>query len=128
MVLTVSEIPLLQCACDSLVLPLIQNGPLEGNAAAVNEALDGLLEDMRARKEFKGEAYQVAVVPTLGRLPAARLALVGVGKREDCTLNTYRLAIAAAARALGKRGLPLAAADVADAPFSPDEAAIALAE
>jgi leucyl aminopeptidase len=120
--------PLLETEVDAVLAPVFQDAPLAGSAAAVNEALDGLVEDMRERREFRGEAYQVAVIPTLGRLAPARVVLVGLGKSADLTLNTYRLAVAAAARALGKRGLPVAAADLADVPFRAVESAVALAE
>ncbi|HTE19361.1 MAG TPA: leucyl aminopeptidase [Armatimonadota bacterium] len=120
--------PLLESAADVLMLPIRQDGALTENAAAADALLDGLLTDMRDRREFRGEAYQVAVIPTLGRLRAPRLALVGLGKEAEGTLNTCRLAMAAASRAVGKRGLPRAAVDVADWPFPADEVAVVLAE
>lgn len=78
---------------------------------------------MRSRREYRAEACQVEVIPTLGRLPAPRVALVGLGKRADLTLHTCRLATATAARVLGRRGLPRAALDMADFPFEAAEVA-----
>lgn len=128
LVLAPNESPLRQTACDALILPVVQDGEGTANLAAVDQALDGLLTDMRERREFTGEANQAALVPTLGRLPAARVALVGLGKRADCTLNGYRHAMMTVARTLGRRGLPEAAADLVDAPFAPEESAPVLAE
>src|SRR5438128_960014 len=93
LVLGVNETPLRQSPCDALILPVFQDGEMAGNLAAVDESLAGLLADMRARHEFTGEANQVAILPTLGRLPAARVALIGLGKQADCTLNSCRLAM-----------------------------------
>lgn len=128
LVLAPNETPLRQTVCDALILPVVQDGEMTGNLAAVDEALAGLIADMRQRREFTGEASQVALVPTLGRLPSARVALVGLGKRADCTLDTYRQAMTTVARTLGRRGLPAAAVDLADAPFSAEECAAVLAE
>jgi leucyl aminopeptidase len=119
---------LLNIDTDALILPITQGSDLNGAAAAVDAALDGLITDMRKRHEFRGEAHQVAIVPTLGRLAAARVALVGVGSAADLTVHGYRLAMATAARTLAKRGLLRAATDVADVQLPADEAASALAE
>ncbi|HEU4753821.1 MAG TPA: M17 family peptidase N-terminal domain-containing protein, partial [Armatimonadota bacterium] len=128
LLITPAPTPLLETACDAMLVPLSQDGNLEGTAAAVNEALEGLVEDMRRRQEFRGEAYQLAVVPTFGRIPASRVALVGLGKLKEATANTCRLAVAAACRALGKRGLREVAASTAGWPVPPAEAALLLAE
>lgn len=120
--------PALDTTCDALLLPVIQDGDPSEHWTAVDAALDGLLTDMRERREFTGEAYQIVVVPTLGRLPARRVAMVGLGKAADLTPNTLRQAAAAAARALGKRGLRSAAVDAAGLPFPADPAASVLVE
>lgn len=126
--LTPTSTPLLESGLDAILIPVLQDGELTANARAADAALDGLLTDMRARREFCGEAHQVIVIPTLGRLPMARVALVGLGKEAECTPTTYRRAVASACRVLGKRGLPRVALDPADAPGSAAAAATALAE
>ena len=120
--------PALETTCDALLLPVLQDGDPSGYWTAVDAALDGLLTDMRERREFTGEAYQVVVVPTLGRLPARRVALVGLGKGADVSPNTLRRAAAAAGRALGKRGLRTVGADAASLPFPADHAAVVVVE
>ena len=99
-----------------------------GSYAAVNNALDGLLDDLLRRDECCSKVYQVEVFPTLGRLPARRVALVGVGKRAEQTLGTYRHGLAAVARVLSKRKLQTAVIDVTDSPLGPDETEVAVAE
>jgi leucyl aminopeptidase len=128
LVLGVSETPLLRSEGDAIIVPVLQDGTPTGNGAALEEMLGGLLGDMRRRGEFRGELHQVVVVPTMGRIPAARAAFVGLGKQADCTVNTYRLAMATVTRTLGKRGLLSAIVDLGDAPFPAEEAGVALAE
>jgi leucyl aminopeptidase len=127
--LTVSEKKvLIEASVDSLIIPIVKNGELSANATAVDTALGGLISELLERREFRGDAYQVEVLPTLGRMPASRVALVGLGPASEITATRYRLAVAAAARVMGKRGLLRVALDVADAPLPADEAAAAAVE
>ena len=128
LVLTPAETSLLQIECDAVILPLTQDGELSENAVQVNRLLDGLLMELRENREFRGEAYSVTILPTLGRLSARRVALVGLGKAGEVNRNTCVLAVASAARALGKRGLAVAAADALDLPLPAAEAAEVWAE
>lgn len=126
--ITTEEKNALQVEVDVLVLPVTQDEECGAHLTAVDAALDGLITDMRRRREFRADPFQVEIVPTIGRLPVPRLALLGLGKRADVTLHTCRLAMAGVARALGKRGLYRAVVDVADFPFAADEVASAVAE
>jgi leucyl aminopeptidase len=128
LLLKANDTPLLAVPSDAVILPFLQDDRSRGNYNAFDGALGGLLEELLRHGECCRKVHQVEVVPTLGRLPAGRVLLVNLGKREDCTLNTYRLAMAAAGRVLVKRRLRTAAADVADTPFEAREAASALAE
>lgn len=125
---TVEKKVLLDASVDSVIIPIVKNGAMSANAAAVDAALGGLISELRERREFRGDAYQVEVLPTLGRLPAGRVALVGLGPESEITANRYRWAIAAASRVLGKRELRSAALDVADVPLPAHEAAVAAVE
>lgn len=119
---------LLATACDVYLVPVLQDGEAIGNAPALDEALGGVFQDMRDRGEFRGEAFQVILVPTLGRLPAARVALVGLGKLADLTPVVLTRAVAAACRTLGKKGLRDCALDIADSPLDAETTARAVAE
>jgi len=119
---------LIEVPVDALIVPITQGGPLCASAVAVDEALGGLISELRERREFKGDAYQVEVLPAGDRIAASRVALVGLGAESELTANRYRLAVAAAGRVLGKRGLLRVALDVADVSLPADEAAIAAAE
>lgn len=83
------------------VTPALVIGCLEDSGdeyfMACNAALDGLLETLRATGAFKGAANSTYVVNTLGRLPAERLILVGVGKRKGLDCERIRQAAGSAA-------------------------------
>ncbi len=74
---------------DALVLPHLQGLPLGPVAAAADQALGGLLAEARTTGEARSEFPARMVVPTLGRLPVGRVALVALG--PAALLDGYRL-------------------------------------
>ena len=74
----------LELELDALALPVLEDEVRGGGAGRVKE-LDGLLDGAllaAARAErFEGKAGQDLVLPTLGRAPARRVHLLGLGAR-----------------------------------------------
>jgi leucyl aminopeptidase len=65
---------------------------------AADKAFGGaLLEHVKA-VEFEGKLDQVLELPTLGRMKAKKLVLLGVGKKEDLEAARLRASLAAAVR------------------------------
>jgi leucyl aminopeptidase len=73
---------------DAVVVTLFEDA-LSPAAQAVDGALDGLLTEMRDSRELTGRFAERSVLRTLGRLPARRVCLLGLGKRQQ--LDSYRL-------------------------------------
>lgn len=69
-----------------------------GATGAVDAAMDGLITRMIAEKEISGKLNEVVVFHTLGKLAAQRVAVVGLGKREDFTPERARQAAGTAAK------------------------------
>jgi leucyl aminopeptidase len=72
-----------------------------GATGAVDEALGGLIGRLIADGEVKGSLGEITVVHNQGdraRLAADRVAVVGLGKRDDLDLESLRIASATAAR------------------------------
>ena len=72
-----------------------------GATAAVDDALDGLLTRLVAEGEMSGCLGEMTIVHNQSdrsRLAADRVAVVGLGKREDLSLESLRVAAASAAR------------------------------
>src|SRR5438067_1652404 len=78
---------------------------LDGPAAAVDAALDGLVTRLRQSGEIKGGLADVTVLHTFGRLPAERVVVAGLGDPATLTVDGLRRAAAAAARAVRQAGL-----------------------
>jgi len=76
---------------------------LEGETAAIDKALDGAISQLISQGEIKGKPNQITVIHTLGKLPAARVVVAGLGKQEALTLDKVRGAVAETCRFLQKK-------------------------
>jgi leucyl aminopeptidase len=86
-------------AADVLVLTHYEkDGGLQPAAARVDKALGGWLRELLKSGEFTGTANQTALVHTRGRMPARRVLLVGLGKKDETRLDSLRQAMATAAK------------------------------
>ena len=65
---------------------------------ALDRALGGGVSRLLAKEEFTGKKDQTLSVPTLGRLPAAKLVLLGLGDRDKAGPGEVRTFAAKAAR------------------------------
>ena len=79
---------------DALMLSAYEGEPLQDSLATADSALGGALTDLISTSDFIGKASQVALLYPRGALPARRLILIGLGKREALTLDVLRRAIA----------------------------------
>ena len=79
--------------------------PLDGGTAqALNTALDGALADLVADGELTGKRRQVTTLHTLGKIPAKRLLITGLGETATVSVERVRDAAAGAARAARAHG------------------------
>jgi leucyl aminopeptidase len=84
---------------DALVLTHFEgDAALNDEAAVVDRALDGWLQDLLKSGEFQGKANQSVMVHTHQRIPAKRILLVGLGKKKDARLDSIRQAMATATK------------------------------
>lgn len=103
----------------------------EGVTAAVDRALDGAIAQLIGQGEIKGKLNQVTVVHTLGKLPAPRVAVAGLGKQSELTLDRIRNAVAVTCRVLRQKGvdeIATVAQGAGIAGITPEGSAQAIAE
>jgi leucyl aminopeptidase len=77
----------------------------DGELAVVDKALGGAVSQLISQGEIKGKLREVTIIHSLGKLPAARVAVAGLGKKEDLSLDVVRLAVGEACRLLPQRGV-----------------------
>ena len=78
---------------------------LEDDTEAVDKALGGAISQLISQGEIKGKVNEVTLVHSLGRLPAARVVVVGLGKKAELTTNKVRGAVAETCRWLRQKGV-----------------------
>ena len=80
-----------------------------GGTGAVDRALDGAISALIADGEIKGKKGELTLIHTLGKLPPARVVVVGLGKQADFNAEVVRVVTASSSRYLRKLGVRQAA-------------------
>ena len=92
-------------ACDALLIGAVKS---DGSAQlmggeAIDQALDGQVSEYLNATNFKAGVGDTVVIPTLGRLPASSLVVVGLGPDSGVSPSVLRRASGTAARRLAER-------------------------
>jgi leucyl aminopeptidase len=77
----------------------------EGAAAAVDEALGGAISELIKQGDIKGKLNEITLLHSLGKLPASRIIITGLGKKRELTADKIRGAVAETCRWLRQRGV-----------------------
>ena len=77
----------------------------EGDAAAADKILGGAIAQLIKQGDIKGKLNEVTLIHSLGRLPAGRIIVVGLGKKKELTINKIRGAVAETCRYLRSKGV-----------------------
>jgi leucyl aminopeptidase len=103
----------------------------EGAAAAVDEALDGAITQLIKQGAIKGKLNEVTMIHSLGRLPAGRVVVAGLGRKNKLDTNKIRGAVAETCRYLRGKVVATVAASLPGAGskgIKPEDAVQAAAE
>lgn len=102
-----------------------------GATATANKALGGLIYDLAAAEHFEGKEGQVLLFHAHGKIPAARVAVLGLGKRDEFSLDTVRrlgAVLIRKARDVGAKSVGTILHGAGVGGLEPTEAARSLAE
>ncbi|MDH7600701.1 MAG: leucyl aminopeptidase [Armatimonadota bacterium] len=113
--------------CDTLIVNLFQDVKQPGGATgAVDKALGGLIAKTIEEEDFRGRLGDTLVLRTCGKIPASKVVVVGLGKKEDLdSLSVMRAAGAAARECMKLRARTVASVlhGAGSGGFSPAESA-----
>lgn len=99
MLITAVKGDISKCKADAIIINLFEGTKTpEGAAGAVDKALDGIISKMVKEKEFKGSPNELASFPTFGKIPADKVILIGLGKKEEFTPDKARQAASESAK------------------------------
>ena len=76
----------------------------EGDLACIDKALGGSIR-MLMKGEIKGKLSEITMVHTLGRLPAQRVVVIGLGKEKELTQERVRRAMGETLRFMKNKGI-----------------------
>jgi leucyl aminopeptidase len=108
---------------DGVIVHIFENAKQPGDVvAAVDKALDGAIGSLVDRGEAKGKFAEVNIIHTLGKLPARMVAVVGLGKREELSVDRIRGSAGESCRTLRK----LNCRSIATTPYGAEEPGIEL--
>ncbi|MBT3363931.1 MAG: leucyl aminopeptidase [Chloroflexi bacterium] len=126
----VTKADILTIETDAIVVYIYEKSDdLDGIVAGADKALDEAISGLIKNGEINGKHGEITMVYTLGKLPSPRLAIVGLGKREELATDKVRNAIADACRTLKKSGAKkLATAVISDSDLKAQDVAQALSE
>ncbi len=89
---------------DCAVVGVHDGGGLAPAGAELDRALGGRIGRVLAQGDFAGRLGETLLLPDLGRGPAARVLLVGLGSTKGWGRRAYRRVLSAAAQALLRSG------------------------
>jgi leucyl aminopeptidase len=98
MKVTLAKADAVTAKADLLAVPVFAGTELGPGAEEAVAALGAPVAPLLEARGFTGKTGEVAALPTLGRLPATVLLLVGVGERAKVDAEVLRRAAAAAVR------------------------------
>jgi leucyl aminopeptidase len=84
----------------------------EGVAAAADIALGGAITQLIKQGAIKGRLNEVTMIHSLGRLPASRIVVVGLGRKNKLDTNKIRGTVAETCRYLRGKGIATVAASL----------------
>ena len=76
---------------DAIVVNLFEGVNKPGGATgAVDKAMDGAISRLIKHGEIKGKLNEITIIHTMGKLPARIVAVAGLGKQDELTLDKIR--------------------------------------
>jgi leucyl aminopeptidase len=92
--------------CDLLLLCAFESPePLGGPIKEVDSKWKGFLSDLMKQGDFKGELFECRILYTYGSLPAKKVLLTGLGKRDEFDLDRWRGAASKAGQFIRDSGI-----------------------
>ena len=72
---------------------------------AIDKTLEGAISELIAKGEIKGKHGEITVVHSLGKLPASRVVITGLGKKAELTKEKIRSSTAVALRQMRQKNV-----------------------
>ncbi|MBN2239407.1 MAG: leucyl aminopeptidase [Dehalococcoidales bacterium] len=102
-----------QIEADVVIVSVYEDSENQDNETSrIDDALDGIISGLIKKGEIKGKAGQQTIIHTYGKIPASKIAVLGLGKRDNLTAERIRGAFAGVCRSLQQDNVGVAASVV----------------
>jgi leucyl aminopeptidase len=91
--------------CHALLLGCFEDDRSDPLFTGIDQSLEGFLDSICRRREFTGKQNKTRIIHTLGRIPAERIVLVGLGKKKDLTPDRIRQGSGSAIQSMRDTGI-----------------------
>lgn len=115
---TVGDI--IRLPADAILVGIFEGEAPQGIVAEIDQALDRTISNLIADGEIKGKLYETTIIHTMGKIEPKRVAILGLGQREQFSMERIRRAVGEACRRLKKIGVQR----IASIPFGVEEGKI----
>ncbi len=92
--------PLEKIKTECLAIGLFEEEPLLAEARKLDLAIGNQITSLLKSKDFKAEPNEIYLLPTSNKVPARRILLIGLGKKNEFEIDTARQAAATAVHEL----------------------------
>ena len=97
---------IVEIKADAIVVNFFEGmGHPEGDLATIDKALGGAISELINQGEIKGKLHEVTVIHSLGKLPAARVVIAGLGRPLELTADKVREVVAELCRLLQQKDI-----------------------
>jgi leucyl aminopeptidase len=91
---------------DALVVDYFEgDDSLTEKLKMIDKALDNNISQLINQREIKGKLNEITIIHSLGKLPATRVIVLGLGKHNELTKDKIRNAVAILLRILRQKGV-----------------------
>lgn len=85
---------LIVAQADAIIVYAFQSGEMSSAVQALNQVLDGVVEELIAAEDFTGKSGQSALLYPRGAIAARRIILIGLGEADKFNADVVRRAVA----------------------------------
>jgi leucyl aminopeptidase len=85
----------------------------EGATAAIDKKLGGVIANMIKQGDIKGKLNEITILHSMNKIPASRVVVLGLGKKNELNTNKIRGAIGEVCRYLRKKNVASIASIIA---------------
>ncbi|KTB48444.1 leucyl aminopeptidase [Dehalogenimonas alkenigignens] len=88
---------------DAVIVSIFEDAEGSELEKDLDKALAGAVAELRKKKEIRGKASELTVIHSLGKINAAKAAILGLGKKKELDAARLRSAVADACRGLQRK-------------------------